>query len=309
MPRLLVLAFAVLSFPAWAAGLDVVFLLDTTGSMGGELSEAKDRSRQLAEALQAQRVNQRVRLGVVAFRDQGDAYVTTRSPLSERADDTFTFLASLTAEGGGDGPEDVLAGLATALDDMNWDQAGDVERQIFLIGDAPPHEDYANHLTAAQVIAAARRHQVVVHAIGCRSLPESGQAFFQKVAWGTEGTYQHIGRVNTAQGGLAQAMLKALTNRPRAERLEGASLAVTVSGRREGDEGLALTPIVTSAGVCTLRLSLPEGLALRGVPAGVVTDHELELSAQVTTGGGGTWLVELGRCVDVGTRVRLVPRS
>ncbi len=311
MPRRAVLLAAalLLSTPAFA-GLDVVFLIDTTGSMGSELGEAKERVRQLADALKTQRQNERVRLGVVAYRDRGDAYVTKKSPLDAEVDVSFRFLAALTADGGGDGPEDVLAGLSTAIRELNWDGGDDVERQVFLIGDAPPHLDYPGHVTPEELLADARKRRIVVHAVGCRSLPANGVAFFQRIAYGTEGTYQHIGQVRAGKAGLEKAMLKALT-RPagRVGQLQGAPLKVEVAAHRPDTEGLAVTPIAAKEGVCTVRVSLPKGLALRGLPAASIADADVELSAQVQPGEGGTWVLSLGRCVAAGTRVRLALRN
>src|SRR5581483_11934961 len=93
------------------ADLDVVFVLDTTGSMSGEIGEAQERLRQLAAALRTARTGQRVRFGVVAFRDRGDDYVTKSSPLSEEIATTETFLDGLAAGGGGDEPESDLEAL------------------------------------------------------------------------------------------------------------------------------------------------------------------------------------------------------
>lgn len=195
------------------ADLDLVFLLDTTGSMSGELREAKSRVRQIADALAASRPGERVRTGVVAYRDRGDAYVTLQSDLSTDVSITQTFLDTLEAEGGGDGPEDVLSGLRVALDGMSWDRDDDVSREIFLIGDATAHLDYG-HETPQGLIADAREAGILVHAIGCRSLSSRGIRLFRTLAYGTEGRYQHIGRVDVDRGGLTQALLQTLSASP-----------------------------------------------------------------------------------------------
>ncbi|HEV8632057.1 MAG TPA: vWA domain-containing protein, partial [Thermoanaerobaculia bacterium] len=161
LPALLVgLLLALTARPA-LADLDVAFVLDTTGSMTGELAEAQQRLRQLAAALAQARTGERVRFGVVAFRDRGDAYVTRVSQLTAEIGTTDAFLDGLDADGGGDDPESVLAGVMAALRQMDWDRAPATERRVVLVGDAPAHLDYADEPRPEDVIAEARRAEIV----------------------------------------------------------------------------------------------------------------------------------------------------
>ena len=73
--------------------------------------------------------------------------------------------------------------------------------QIFLIGDAPPHLDYADDPEPEELVAEARRSRIVINAIGCRSLYGTGVEFFRALAYATEGSYQHIGRLTSARPG------------------------------------------------------------------------------------------------------------
>ena len=98
---------------ASAADLDVVFLIDTTGSMSGEIKEAKERIHQLAVTLAEARKDKTIRFGVVAYRDRGDAYVTLVSPLDASVETSFQFLLSLQAAGGGDGPGETVRSLGS----------------------------------------------------------------------------------------------------------------------------------------------------------------------------------------------------
>jgi uncharacterized protein YegL len=197
------------ALPAWA-NLDVVFLLDTTGSMASEIREVKERVVQLSRTLEDSRKGETVRFGVVAYRDRGDAYLTRLSPLSGDVEQSERFLGLLMADGGGDGPEDVLSGLRDALSKMKWTMGKATERQIFLVGDAPPHLDYADGPRPEALIELARRKRIVINAIGCRSLSVEGIHFFRELAYATEGSYQHIGRVHGEKRGVADAMLKSL---------------------------------------------------------------------------------------------------
>ncbi len=290
------LALLVVLAPSLArADLDLVFLIDTTGSMGGEIQEAKERVRQIAEALSKQRPNQRLRIGVVAYRDRGDEYVTKVSRLDDRVEVSFAFLAALRADGGGDGPEDVVAGLLAAIREMSWDERPTTERQVFLIGDAPPPLDYADAPKPEDVIAEAVKKRIVINAIGCRSLPPSGVEFFRRVAYGTEGSYQHIGRVSAGDGHLAQAMLRALA--PRGS--DDAPPTGPISGLR-------VTPMARGGRTCELLLSVPPGVELAGAPRIRRGEAELVVELSLRPGRGGIERYELAECVSVKTPIRTV---
>ena len=56
--------------------VDVVFVLDTTGSMGGLLQAAKDKIWSIASTMASAQPAPTIRIGLVAYRDRGDDYVT-----------------------------------------------------------------------------------------------------------------------------------------------------------------------------------------------------------------------------------------
>jgi hypothetical protein len=292
-PCLVAAALLALSAPPVAADLDVAFVLDTTGSMSGELAEAQERLQQLALALATARAGERVRFGVVAFRDRGDDYVTRRSPLSADLADTTSFLSLLSADGGGDGPESVLAALATALRDLDWDRRGATERRVVLVGDAPAHLDYPDEPTVDELVAEARAAQIVVDAIGCRSLPPEGVTLFRTLAYSTEGSYQHIGRVETPRGALMEALGRVAT----ASRDELADPGQEVRLEPLGAEpatarGLLVHRLAPAEGAgagsaCLLAVELPRGVGL-GAPPGVwLAGGALRVQLVLAEGDGG----------------------
>src|SRR5690242_10859635 len=118
--------------------IDVVFVLDTTGSMGGLIEGAKQKIFSIASRIAQGKPTPRVRVGLVAYRDVGDAYVTKRYELTEDLDGIFTHLRQLGADGGGDTPEHVGRGLGEAVSKLSWDPSREAMKLIFLVGDAPP---------------------------------------------------------------------------------------------------------------------------------------------------------------------------
>ena len=130
--------------------LDVVFVLDTTRSMRQEIAEM--RASMLALSRILNRLSPSVRVGVVAYRDQGEAYVTRRYKFTNLRsaagfDGLRKFLASLRAKGGGDVPEDILSALVVA-GGMSW--RADAEQLIVVIADAPAHhKDWSRIIQSA----------------------------------------------------------------------------------------------------------------------------------------------------------------
>jgi hypothetical protein len=125
-----------------APRIEAVFVLDTTGSMSGLLEGAKIKIWSIANQMASGTPRPDIRFGLIGFRDRGDEYVTKRTDLTGDMDEIYQQLMGFTANGGGDGPEDVNAALSEAIHQMQWQGGDDVLRVIFVVGDAPPHDDY-----------------------------------------------------------------------------------------------------------------------------------------------------------------------
>ncbi|MFZ5653466.1 MAG: vWA domain-containing protein [Pseudomonadota bacterium] len=119
-------------------GLDVVFVVDTTGSMDWVLDEARTRMIDIVDAVRL--LVPVSRFGVVAYRDyDSPGYLTQVRPLTFSLTKLTAFLGSLTAQGGGDHPEAVAAGVEAAVERADWRLGA--RKVMVLIGDAPPHQD------------------------------------------------------------------------------------------------------------------------------------------------------------------------
>lgn len=299
-----------------ARDLDVAFVLDTTGSMAEEIREVKERVQQLAEALRAARPGAVVRFGIVAYRDRGDAYVTKSLPFGPDDRASLAFLSGLRAEGGGDGPEDVLGGLAAALDRLDWNASDHADRQVILIGDAPPHLDYADGPTPEDLVRRATEARIVINGIGCRSLPAEGIEFFRRMAYATEGSYQHIGRVELERGaasrgappsGLAGAVLAALDTQ-KAPEPEAESLELTLVEEAQGggrDLRIEHLPAPGAAGntSCGLLVRVPTGLRLEAAPRLRRRAGGLEVGLRLVPGQGQELRLRLSSCVPLATPI------
>ena len=160
------------------ATLEMVFVLDTTGSMGGLLEGAKQRIWGIVNEVMQSASHPNVKIGLVAFRDRGDEYVTSVVPLTEDLDKVYTTLMDYRAAGGGDTAENVRRALSDAIDEAGWSkQSRNVAQIIFLVGDAPPHNDYRNERDTLESARIAVERGMLVNTIQC------GNAVETRVAW------------------------------------------------------------------------------------------------------------------------------
>jgi hypothetical protein len=146
--------------PAKAAGtkpvIEVVFVLDTTGSMGPLIEGAKRKIWSIATTLIDCSPDAEIRMGLVAYRDIGDDYVTKTFDLTTDIQGLYADLLQLCARGGGDWPESVNEALYVGVTKINWSRGRESTRIVFLVGDAPPHMDYAQDMKYPEVLRLAR---------------------------------------------------------------------------------------------------------------------------------------------------------
>jgi len=145
--------------------IEVVFVLDTTSSMSGLIQAAKEKIWSIASTMASAQQNPDIKMGLVAFRDRGDAYVTKVLDLSEDLDSMYAQLMDFKAQGGGDGPESVNQALNDAINRVSWSQDDSVYKVAFLIGDAPPHMDYADDIKFPATLAQAKSKGIIVNTI------------------------------------------------------------------------------------------------------------------------------------------------
>ncbi len=130
-----------------------------------------------------------MRIGLVAYRDRGDRYVTEVFPMTDNLDAVYTTLMDYRAEGGGDTPENVRRALADAVHKAGWSQQSDrIAHVVFLVGDAPPHTDYHGEPDTKATAVAARRKGMIVNAIQCGDISGTKEVW-QEIAQHGGGRY------------------------------------------------------------------------------------------------------------------------
>lgn len=171
--------------------IDVVFVLDTTGSMGGLIEGAKAKIWEIANQIATAKPRPVIRMGLVAYRDRGDEYITRRTPLTTDLDAIYADLMAFRAGGGGDGPESVNQALHEAITAFDWDRADGALRLVYLVGDAPPHMDYPQDELYPQSCEAAARAGVIINTVQCGADPQT-ERVWREIARGAEGSYVAI---------------------------------------------------------------------------------------------------------------------
>lgn len=169
--------------------LEMVFVLDTTGSMGGLLEGAKQKIWGIVNEVMQSPERPAVRVGLVAYRDRGDQYVTQVLPVTNDLDKVYTALMEYRADGGGDGPENVRRALADGVRQAGWSKPSEnVSQVIFLVGDAPPHDDYQDEPDTLVTTGEAVRRGMIVNTIQCGDAADT-RAVWQLIAQRGEGRY------------------------------------------------------------------------------------------------------------------------
>lgn len=166
------------------SGLEIVFVFDSTGSMGSVLLAAKERIAKMVEVLQE--LVPHARIGIITYRDDDDteAYTTRDVVLSRDFYRAMNFLKGVYAGGGGDIPEAVYQALYKATS-QKWSKSS--RRLIVLIGDAPPHKKTEGRISS-MVKNFSRNGRSHVHAIVTRPSSED------KVSKEATRTFKRIAR-------------------------------------------------------------------------------------------------------------------
>lgn len=144
--------------------LDLMLVVDTTGSMGDEINYLQSELRSIIASISARHRNLDIRIGFVFYRDLGDDYVTRTVAFDRDVGRVQGALAQQQANGGGDYPEAMDQALIRAV---GQDWRPDAVKSLLLVADAPPHDQlFGRTWQAAEAARALRIHITPVAASG-----------------------------------------------------------------------------------------------------------------------------------------------
>ena len=171
------------------AQLDLLFLIDATGSMGDEIDKLKASMAGIADQIARLPERPDIRYGLVAYRDRGDAFVVRPYDFTYDLDQFQQTLAALVADGGGDTPESLNEALHRSIHELRW-RTDDTVRMVLLVADAPPHLDYADEPFSydTDMIEAVRRG-IKLFPVGASGLEADGEYIFRQLAQFTGGKF------------------------------------------------------------------------------------------------------------------------
>ena len=144
--------------------LDLMLVIDTTGSMGDEIRYLQGELAAILSSLRARHPGLDLRIGFVFYKDVGDDYVTSTVPLTGDFNAAQGSLRQQSAGGGGDYPEAMEQALIRGAG-QQW--RPDAVHTMLLVADAPPHdENFGTSWLAARHLRANRVQIVPVAASG-----------------------------------------------------------------------------------------------------------------------------------------------
>ena len=187
-----------------AKSLDLMIMCDTTGSMGDELEYLKVELESIVRKIQSDNGNMTVRTSVNFYRDEGDEYVVRQFPFTDDIEKSAEAILEQTADGGGDFPEAVHTALDSAINNHSWNDNRNATRIMFLVLDAPPHEDAQTVSEVNKHIREAAEKGIRIVPIASSGIDKSTEYLLRTMSFTTGGTYTFL----TDDSGVGESHLK-----------------------------------------------------------------------------------------------------
>ena len=172
-----------------ANNVDLMFVVDATGSMGDEINYLKTELLDVLNRADNQ-VQGTLRYASVFYRDFGDAYVTRGMDFTSNKSSIVEFVKAQSAGGGGDYPEAVEEALKKAMQ-QNW-SANARARILFLILDAPVHDDAQKLALLREQVKLAASKGVMIIPVAASGVDKTSEFLFRFMELSTNATYTFL---------------------------------------------------------------------------------------------------------------------
>ncbi len=169
--------------------LDVLFLLDATGSMEDEIHQLKITIDEVAQRIHRLPGDVDVRLGMTLYRDEFDEVLTVTFDLTPDVEAFAEALAEVVAGGGDDYPEALDEALADALSRPSWRDPSETVQLVFLVADAPPQVLRQVPVPYTDSMREAARRGVKVFPVSSSGTDDQAEFVFRQLAQFTGARY------------------------------------------------------------------------------------------------------------------------
>ncbi len=168
--------------------LDLMFVVDTTGSMGDELDYLKAEIQDVIERVQEETDIDTIRTSVNFYRDEGDEYVVKYFDFRDDAKEVAKIVAEQTCDGGGDYPEAVHTALDNAINEHSWGDS-DTIKLMFIVLDAPPHDDSDVKAKLKELVELSAKKGIRIIPVAASGAEADTQQLLRSFAIMTGGTF------------------------------------------------------------------------------------------------------------------------
>jgi len=169
------------------ARLDLVFMVDATGSMGDEIDKLRGSLRDIVRGIEQLPSRPDVCLGLVTYRDRGDDYFVRSWDLTGNIAAFQQVLDGVRAGGGGDMPEAMNEAFDHAVQALDW-RGPATTRLLLSLADAPPHMDYPQPHYDQSMLAALGKG-IKVFSVAASGQDSTGEIVQRQIAQYTGGRF------------------------------------------------------------------------------------------------------------------------
>ena len=163
--------------------LDLMFMIDTTGSMSDELRYINAELRDVVA-----QIDSNVRISCNYYRDTTDAYTVKPFDFTTNIDSVIEQISMQYAAGGGDYEEAVDLALENAVSEHEWSESAR-ERLLFLVLDAPPHFTPETVEKIQKAVRDASEKGIRIIPVASSGVDKNTEFFLRSLAIATNGTY------------------------------------------------------------------------------------------------------------------------
>lgn len=167
--------------------VDIMFIIDATGSMSDEFEYLKSEIVNVIKKIQTKNKNLNINTGSVFYRDKNDGYITKILPLTSDYNAVSEFINKQDACGGGDFGEAIPEALEEAFTNGNWRDTT-LAKIVFLVLDDHCRTDSATLSNLHKQINFASKNGIRIVPIACSGIYSYGEYLIRALALATNGT-------------------------------------------------------------------------------------------------------------------------